>query len=319
MSKALGTSGIKVPPLCLGGNVFGWTTDEATSFRILDRAYERGLRFIDTADVYTNWVEGNPGGVSETILGRWIKARGNRTSIVLATKVGARMSREKKGLSRAYIQTAIEDSLARLQTDYVDLYQSHYPDPRTPIEETLAAFDGLIKQGKVRVIGSSNLDRKALEDALSSQAGTALPPYATIQAEYNLFSRAEFEEIEPIYRDNHIGLLSYFSLASGFLTGKYRSLEEIAGAARKEELQKYFTARGERILAALRSISDARATQPSVVALAWLMSRPAVTAAVASASSESQVDQLALAMDCHLNPDELDFLDRESAQVDAAS
>src|SRR3954452_24229598 len=253
--RRLGQSDLMVSPLCLGGNVFGWTADEATSFKILDGFVDAGLNFIDTADVYSAWVPDHTGGESESIIGRWMKARGNRHKVVIATKVGW-----DRGLSAARIRTAVEASLKRLQTDYIDLYQSHKDDPNTPLEETLGAHAELIKAGKVRAIGASNYSAARLREALDVSARTGLPRYESLQPEYNLHDRAGYEaELEPLCRENSLGVICYYALASGFLTGKYRSEADFGQSARGQRMGKYLNERGRRILAALGRCGRARA------------------------------------------------------------
>src|SRR4051794_39511142 len=223
-TRPLGNSGLDVAPLAFGGNVFGWTIDEATSFRLLDAFVEAGFNLVDTADVYSRWAPGNKGGESETILGKWFRSSGKRDRVVLATKVGMEMGPGKKGLSRAYILRAVEDSLRRLQTDYIDLYQSHVDDPETPLQETLATYAELIKEGKVRAIGASNYSADRLAEAVQVSNRFGYPRYESLQPEYNLYDREKFETVlEPLCLERNIGVIPYYSLASGFLTGKYRS------------------------------------------------------------------------------------------------
>jgi len=312
--RRLGSSDILVPPLCFGGNVFGWTADEATSFRLLDGLFEAGFNFIDTADVYSRWVKGNEGGESEAIIGRWMKARGNRGRIVLATKVGADMGLGRRSLAPDYVRTAVEASLKRLQTDHIDLYFSHWDDPETPFEDVLATYEELIKAGKVRLIGASNLSASRLFEALAVSAREKLPRYEVLQPEYNLCEREGFEaELEPICRRNGLGVVTYFSLAAGFLTGKYRSEADAGKSVRgREVVGKYLNARGTRILAALDEVAQARGATPAQVALAWIMARPSVTAPIASASRLEQLPDLLAAA-------ELSLTTAEVARLDAAS
>lgn len=297
-----------------GGNVFGWTLDECGSFEMIDACLDAGLNTIDTADVYSRWVPGHTGGESETVLGNYFSARGNRDRFVLATKVGMNMGTGKEGLSKDYIITAVEDSLRRLQTDYIDLYQSHSDDETTPLEETLEAYQRLIEQGKVRAVGASNYRGERLEQALKVAEIQRLPSYASAQPFYNLYDRQDFEQdLQPVCRRRQIAVIPYFALASGFLTGKYRSREDARGAAREQFIGKYFDARGMRILAALDEVAQASAATPAAVALAWLMSRPEVTAPIASATSKTQLDQLVSAITLKLDESSLDKLDMASA------
>ncbi|AWB08472.1 alcohol dehydrogenase (plasmid) [Azospirillum humicireducens] len=313
--RPLGHSGLTVSPLCFGGNVFGWTADEATSFRLLDAFVDAGFNFIDTADVYSAWAPGNTGGESETIIGNWMKSRGNRDSIVLATKVGSEMGPGRKGLSPAWIRTAVEDSLKRLQTDRIDLYQSHWDDPSTPFEDTLGAYKELIDQGKVRAIGASNLTAARLREALEVSARTGLPRYETLQPDYNLYSRAGYEaELEGICRENGLGVINYYSLAAGFLTGKYRSAEDAGKSARGNGVvSKYLNERGRAILAALDEVAGRHGATPGQVAIAWLIARPGLTAPIASASKPEQMGDLIAAVRLRLDAEDIGRLDRASA------
>ncbi|MBB3772149.1 aryl-alcohol dehydrogenase-like predicted oxidoreductase [Angulomicrobium tetraedrale] len=313
--RRLGSSDILVPPLCFGGNVFGWTADEATSLRLLDGLFEAGFTFIDTADVYSRWASGNQGGESETIIGKWMKARGNREKIVLATKVGSDMGLGKRCLKPDYVRTAIEASLKRLQTDYVDLYFSHWDDPETPFEDVLATYDELIKAGKVRLIGASNLTASRLFDALAVSAREGLPRYEVVQPEYNLYAREGYEaEIEPICQRNGLGVVAYYALAAGFLTGKYRTPADAAASVRGEDVVKtYLNPRGLRILAALDEVAAAHGASPAQVALAWIMARPSLTAPIASASRVEQLADLFAAASLTLAPADMARLDAASA------
>jgi aryl-alcohol dehydrogenase-like predicted oxidoreductase len=312
--RRLGRSDLLVPPLCLGGNVFGWTADEPTSFAILDAAVEAGLTFVDTADVYSRWIPGNHGGESETILGRWMKARGNRDRVVVATKVGLEMGPDQKGLSRAYVLQAVEASLRRLQTDVIDLYQSHRDDPATPVEETLEAYQALIAAGKVRFIGASNYDAARLGAALDAHEKSGLPRYESLQPSYNLCDRREYEaELEPLCRARGVGVIPYYSLAAGFLTGKYRSEADLAGRARAETVSRYLTPRGLRTLGVLDTVAARHGAKPAHVALAWLIARPGITAPIASATSVAQVHDLAKATALQLGAEDIAALDAVSA------
>ena len=313
--RRLGRSELSVPPLCFGCNIFGWTVDEATSFALLDRLLESGLTFLDTADVYSRWVAGHEGGESEAIIGRWMKDRGCRDRIVLATKVGMEMGEGKVGLSPAYIARAVEDSLRRLQTDRIDLYQSHKDDPDTPQAETLGAYQRLIEAGKVRVIGASNFSAGRLQEALALSATQGLPRYESMQPEYNLYDRASFEgALQRVCAENDVGVIGYFSLAAGFLTGKYRSEADYAKSPRgARSIPKYMNPRGLRILGALDAVAGETGAAPATVALAWLMARPAVTAPIASATTPAQIEALLAATRLKLSPAQTTLLDEASA------
>jgi aryl-alcohol dehydrogenase-like predicted oxidoreductase len=314
--RELGRSGLKVPALCLGGNVFGWTADEARSFELLDALLESGLNFVDTADVYSHWVPGNHGGESETILGKWFKARGNRDRVILATKVGLPMGEGKQGLSRKYIRQAVEDSLRRLQTSYIDLYQSHRDDTNTPQEETLGVYAELIAEGKVRVIGASNFTAARLQSAMEASREHNLPRYESLEPEYNLYDRAGYEAaLEGVCAKNGLGVIPYFSLASGFLSGKYHSAQEAASVPRAGMLKKYFNPRGMRILAALEEVAREGNTKPAQVALAWLMARPGITAPIASATTVEQLRELVAATRLGLTHDAIEKLSLASAET----
>lgn len=314
-TRRLGRSDLSVPPLTFGCNIFGWTVDEATSFGLLDRLLEVGLTFLDTADVYSRWAPGHTGGESEAIIGRWMKARGCRDRIVLATKVGMDMGDGKVGLAPAYVAKAVEDSLRRLQTDRIDLYQSHKDDPETPLAETLGAYQRLVEAGKVRVIGASNFSAERFQEALDVSAKEGLPRYETMQPEYNLYDRASYEgALETVCAANEIGVIGYFSLAAGFLTGKYRSEADYAKSPRgARSIPKYMNERGQRILAALDAVAGETGSQPGPVALAWLMAKPTVTAPIASATTPEQIDALLAATQLTLTPDQMKRLDEASA------
>lgn len=313
--RQLGRSGIQVPVLTFGGNVFGWTIDEQTSFSLLDALVEKGLNFIDTADVYSRWAPGNKGGESEVIIGNWLKKSGKRDQIVLATKVGMDLGDGKTGLAPAYIRQAVDASLKRLQTDYIDLYQAHRDDADTPLQETLAAFDALIKEGKVRAIGASNYADDRLREALKISADNGLARYETLQPEYNLYDRAGYESgLEQVAVEHGLGVINYYSLASGFLSGKYRSKEDAAKSARGQGVvEKYLNDRGLKIVNALVQIADARHASPAQVALAWQIARPSVTAPIVSATSLAQVDELAKAAVLRLKDDDLRLLSEVSS------
>jgi aryl-alcohol dehydrogenase-like predicted oxidoreductase len=312
--RKLGNSGLEVFPLAFGGNVFGWTVDEAMSFKLLDAFVGSGFNFIDTADVYSKWVPGNRGGESETILGKWLKRPGNRNKVFLATKVGMEMGPNKKGLSRSYIMLAVEDSLKRLQTDYIDLYQSHTDDPETPLEETFETYARLIQQGKVRAIGASNFGAERLLRALEISRQGGYPSYQSLQPLYNLYDRADYEtKLETMCREKGLGVITYYSLASGFLTGKYRSEKDMSKSPRGQRAGKYLNERGRRILEALDRVAKERGSTPATVSLAWLIARPGITAPIASATSLEQLQELMAAPKLELSPSEIELLTRESA------
>ena len=312
--RKLGHTDIEVSPLAFGGNVFGWTADEAMSFKLLDAFVDAGFNLIDTADVYSHWAPGNKGGESETIIGKWLQRSGRRDRVVIATKVGKEMGPDRKGLSKSYILRAVEDSLQRLQTDFIDLYQSHADDPQTPLEETLAAYDQLIKEGKVRVIGASNYDAKRLDQALKVSEQQGFPRYQCLQPLYNLYDRADFEkELESLCRQQGLSVISYFSLASGFLTGKYRSAEDLTDRARADMVKKYLNERGLRILAALDKVARQHELAPVKVALAWLIAQPSITAPIASATSLEQLQMLIDATAVELDRSAVDLLNAASA------
>jgi aryl-alcohol dehydrogenase-like predicted oxidoreductase len=311
-TRTIGTSNLQVAPLVLGANVFGWTADERTSFSILDAFVEQGLNFVDTADGYSHWAEGNQGGESETIIGKWFKQSGKRDKIVLATKVG--MWQKRPGLSAANIEAALNDSLRRLQTDYIDVYFSHIDDDKTPFEETLGAYQKLIKAGKVRVIGASNFSGERLEAALKVSQELDLPAYQILQPEYNLYDRQSYEaDLEPIAQAHKLAVVTYFSLASGFLSGKYRSKADAAKGARGALVDKYFNERGLRIVDALVDVAGRNNTTPATVALAWIIARPGVTAPIASATSVAQLESLAAATRLQLSPADMKLLAEASA------
>ncbi|MGO4578470.1 aldo/keto reductase [Cupriavidus sp. 2TAF22] len=313
--RKLGRSGLEVSPLAFGGNVFGWSVDEATSFRLLDAFVGAGLNFIDTADVYSRWVPGNQGGESEAILGKWFRRSGKRADVVLATKVGMDMGEGRKGLSRAYIERAVDASLQRLQTDYIDLYQSHTDDQDTPLEETLDTYDRLIKAGKVRAIGASNYTAARLAEALETSRRLGLPRYESLQPHYNLYTRNEYEsELETLVLREGIGVFNYYALASGLLSGKYRSEADLdKSSARGQRVKAYLDARGLGILAALDDVAARHGANPTRVALAWQIARPSITAPIASATSVAQLDDLIAATRLQLGADDIALLDKASA------
>ena len=312
--RKLGNTGFDVAPLAFGGNVFGWTVDEATSFHLLDAFVDAGFNLIDTADSYSRWVTGHQGGESETIIGRWIAARGRHDDVVIATKVGSDMGLGRKCLRKDYILQAAEASLRRLQVDAIDLYQSHWDDETTPLDETLEAYATLIAQGKVRAIGASNLSADRLQQALDVSARNGLPRYLTLQPPYNLYDRATFEgPLASLCIREGLGVISYFALAAGFLTGKYRSEADFAKSARGGGMSKYLNPRGLRILAALDRVAADKHATPAAVALAWLIDRPGLTAPIASATSVEQLGGLIGATRLRLDADAVRALDQASA------
>jgi aryl-alcohol dehydrogenase-like predicted oxidoreductase len=318
-TRKLGSSTLEVSPLCLGGNVFGWTADEKASFAILDALVAAGFNFVDTADMYSTWVPGHKGGESETIIGNWLKRTGNRSKVIIATKVGMEMGPNDKGLAKAYIFRAVERSLERLQTDYIDLYQSHKDDAATPIEETLEAYAELIKQGKVRAIGASNYTAERLAAALQVSEQHGYARYESLQPHYNLYERAGYEAaLEPLCLAKGLGVIPYFSLASGFLTGKYRSEKDLAKSPRGQSVKKYLDERGLRILAALDQVAREKHSTPGKVALAWLLARPGITAPIASATSVEQLRDLIDATNLTLDRTSIELLNQASAWTTSA-
>ena len=315
VQRQLGRSGIAVPPLCFGSNVFGWTADETTSFGLLDALLDHGLNFVDTADVYSRWADGHRGGESETIIGRWIKARGNRDRVIIATKVGMDMGEGRVGLRPDYIARAVEDSLSRLGTDYIDLYQSHKDDPDTVQAETLGAYQRLIEAGKVRAIGASNFGAARLAEALALSRSQNLPRYETLQPLYNLYDRGEYEgALEDVCLREGVGVIPFYALAAGFLTGKYRSEADYGQSPRgARTIPNYMNERGLRILAGLDEVAAARGAKLASVALAWLMAKPSITAPIASATSITQLQDLVAATRLELTDDEVARLDAAGA------
>jgi aryl-alcohol dehydrogenase-like predicted oxidoreductase len=312
--RPIGRSGLSVAPLAFGGNVFGWTVDEPRAFRLLDAFVEAGFHLIDTADEYSTWVPGHQGGESETILGRWLRASGRREDVVIATKVGMEMPSGGKGLSREHIEESIAGSLARLQTDHIDLYQSHEDDPETPLEETLETYAGLLAEGKVRAIGASNFTAERLTEALEVSRTHGWPRYESLQPRYNLLDRDDYEgELERVCRSAGLGVLTYSSLAAGFLSGKYRSKSDIGKSQRGPWLEGRFTDRGRRVLAALDAVSERLGVAPSTVAIAWIVERPTVTAAIASATSREQLGELMAGATLQLDAASRKLLDDASA------
>ena len=311
--RHLGKSGLEIAPLMFGGNIFGWTVDEPTSFTLLDAFVDAGFNAIDTADIYSRWVPGNEGGESETIIGNWLKKTGKRDQVIIATKLGIEMGPDKKGLGKDYVLRAVEDSLRRLQTDYIDLYQSHTDDKETPLEETLEAYGQLIKAGKVRAIGASNYSGARLTEAREIAIAKGLPTYESLQPHYNLYDRAGYEQdMEPVVLQQGIGVIPYFSLASGFLTGKYRSEEDFGKSARGGGMKKYLNERGFAILAALDSVAAQHNSNPARVAIAWLMARPGITAPIASATNLTQLEDLIEATRLELSEGDIETLNKAS-------
>jgi aryl-alcohol dehydrogenase-like predicted oxidoreductase len=312
--RKLGTTGFDVAPLALGGNVFGWTADEAMSFRLLDAFVGAGFNLVDTADSYSRWATGHQGGESETVIGRWIARRGRHDDVIIATKVGSDMGQGHKVLRKDYILQAAEASLRRLQVDCIDLYQSHWDDENTPLDETLGAYEQLMRQGKVRAVGASNYSTARLEQALDTGKARDLPRYQTLQPLYNLYDRDTFEgELKNLCARENIGVITYFSLAAGFLTGKYRSATDFGKSARGPGMKKYLNPRGLKILDALDEIARRCNATPAQISLAWLMARPGVTAPIASATKLAQLDELLRATTLKLDPEAMLALERASA------
>jgi len=317
-TRKLGNTGLETGPLALGGNVFGWTADEPTSFELLDAFVASGLNLVDTADVYSKWIPGHKGGESETIIGNWLEKRGGRDKVLIATKVGVEMAPGENGLSKAYILREVERSLGRLKTDYIDLYQSHRDDAETPFEETLEAYAELIKAGKVRAIGASNYKADRLAESLKVSASKGLPRYETLQPWYNLYDRADFEgELADLCRRENIAVIPYFSLASGFLTGKYRSEKDLAGRARAYRVKDMLNERGFRILKALDTVSAEIGATPAQVSLAWLVAKGMV-APIASATNLDQLKEIIGGATLKLGPEAVRLLDEASAYSKAA-
>ena len=311
--RRLGRTDISIAPLVFGGNVFGWTADKPTSFALLDRFAQAGLNAIDTADVYSAWAPGNKGGESEAIVGEWMQARANREKIVVITKVGSPMGEGKQGLSARYIAEAVEASLKRLRTDRIDVYLSHWPDAKTPYEETLSAYAALLKAGKVRAVGASNLDASQLRAALDVAGAHALPRYDVLQPEYNLYDRSGFDgALRDLCVKEEIGVITYFSLAKGFLSGKYRGEADLGQSVRGGDVKAYLNARGMRILAALDEVAAKHKAKPAEIALAWLIAHPGISAPIASATSLAQVDSLIKAASLELDAGDLAALDKAS-------
>lgn len=311
--RTLGKTDLAIAPIVFGGNVFGWTIDEQKSFEILDHFVESGFNFIDTADVYSTWVSGNKGGESETIIGNWLKKTNKRQEIIIATKVGSDMG-QGKSLKKDYIINAVEHSLSRLQTDYIDLYFSHFDDETTPVDETLGAYESLIKAGKVRWLGASNFSADRLKESLLFSANNNIPRYEVYQPGYNLFDREEFEQShEKICLDHGLGVITYYSLASGFLTGKYRIEDDLKKSQRGGGVKKFLTERGFKILDALDKVAETHGVEQASVALAWLLQRPSVTAPIASVTDLSQLKSFTEAANLKLTAEDISLLDQASS------
>lgn len=309
--RTLGKSELQVAPFAFGGNVFGWTADEKTSFHLLDAFVDAGFNLVDTADVYARWIPGKKGGESESIIGNWLNQSGKRQQIILATKVGKPMGEGKKGLSSEYIREAVDASLKRLKTDYIDLYQSHDDDQNTPLEETLETFSDLIKEGKIRVAGASNYKAERLAEALKLSDEKGLARYQTLQPEYNLYDREGFEnELQPLCAKEGLSVISYYSLASGFLTGKYRSENDLKKSRRGSGVKKYLDEKGFAILKALDEVAQKHNIKPAQVSLAWLMAQPTIAAPIASATSVEQLKELAKAAEIKLDEESLELLNQ---------
>jgi aryl-alcohol dehydrogenase-like predicted oxidoreductase len=312
--RELGKSGLKVAPLTFGGNVFGWTVDKKQSFKLLDAFADAGFNFIDTADTYSWWVEGNKGGESEAIIGDWLAERKNRENIILSTKVGSQNNEHPINVSKKFILQSVEQSLKRLKTDYIDLYQTHFDDEKTPVEETLSAYQQLIKEGKVRVIGTSNMSPKRILESLKAAENDGLPKYQTLQPLYNLMERDNYEkELRGIVEENNMGVLNYYSLASGFLTGKYRSKSDLDKSQRGGGIEKYLTEKGFNVLEALDKISEKHDTAQAAISLAWLMARPTITAPIVSATSLKQMEAIIKAPQLKLDAEDMEVLNRVSS------
>jgi aryl-alcohol dehydrogenase-like predicted oxidoreductase len=310
--RKLGTTGLEIAPLVFGGNIFGWTVDQPTSFKLLDAFVAAGFNSVDTADMYSRWMTGHTGGESEIIIGEWMKRNGNRGKMIVATKVGMDMGEGRKGLSKTHILRSAEDSLKRLQTDYIDLYQSHTDDAETQFEETLGAYAQLIKEGKIRAIGASNYKADRLAAALEASRKSGLPAYQTLQPNYSLIEREYENNLEPLCEKEGLGVINYFPLAAGFLTGKYRSESDATGKARARNVTKYLNERGFKILSALDQVAKKFNATPARVSLAWLLARPSVTAPIVSATNLDQLKDLVASVDLALDRKSIELLNRAS-------
>ncbi len=312
--RELGTTGLKVAPLTFGGNVFGWTVAKKMSFKLLDAFVDADFNFIDTADTYSWWADGNKGGESEAIIGAWFADRKNRDRIILSTKVGSQNGERPINVGKKFILESVEQSLKRLKTDYIDLYQTHFDDENTPVEETLSAYQQLIKEGKVRAIGTSNMSPKRIRESLKAAKTDGLPKYETLQPLYNLMEREPYEkELRSIIEENNMGVLSYFSLAAGFLTGKYRSKTDLDKSIRGGGLEKYLNEKGKTVLEALDAISQKHHTTQAAVSLAWLMARPTITAPIVSATSLKQMESIIKAPQLKLDAQDIEMLNLASS------
>lgn len=311
--RELGNSGLDVAPITFGGNVFGWTVDKQQSFKLLDAFVDAGFNFIDTADTYSWWVKGNKGGESEAIIGEWFAQRKNRDKIILSTKVGSQNNEHPKDVSKKFILESVEKSLKRLKTDYIDLYQTHFDDEVTPVEETLSAYQQLIKEGKVRVIGTSNMSATRIRESLKAAEKEGLPRYETLQPLYNLMERKDYEnKLKDLVEKNNMGVLSYYSLASGFLTGKYRSEDDLNKSKRGGGVEKYLNNKGFKVLKALDNISHKHGTTQATITLAWLLARPTITAPIVSATSIKQMESIIKAPQLKLDQEDMDVLNNVS-------
>lgn len=312
--RKLGLTALEVSPIAFGGNVFGWTLDEAASFQLLDAFLDNDYNFIDTADVYSKWAPGNKGGESETIIGNWLSKRGKRDDVIIATKLGAEMDKDKKGLKASYIKEAVEASLLRLKTDYIDLYQSHYDDEATPVEETMEALNTLITEGKVRYIGASNFKAERIAESNEFARKNGLQPYISIQPLYNLYDRQKFEtEYLSLVQEQNLAVINYYALASGFLSGKYRTEADLSKSQRGETVKQYLNERGERILVALEEVATNKGVTKAQIAIAWLLHKPFITAPIASATNEKQLHDLITSAEIELNAEEIKLLDNASS------
>ena len=312
--RELGKSRLYVKPIAFGGNVFGWTVDEKQSFKLLDAFVDADFDFIDTADTYSWWIDGNTGVESETIIGKWFADRKNRDKVILSTKVGSQNSERPKNISKKFILKSVEDSLRRLKTDYIDLYQTHFDDEVTPVEETLSAYQQLIKEGKVRVIGTSNMSPERIRQSLKASEKEGLPKYETLQPLYNLMEREPYEkELRTIVEENNMGVLNYYSLASGFLTGKYRSKDDFSKSPRGYGMEKYLNEKGFKVLETLDQVSEKHSINAATVSLAWLLARPTITAPIVSATSLKQLQSIIDAPKLKLDEMDMDMLNKASA------
>lgn len=311
--KKLGLSDLEVSPIAFGGNVFGWTLNEQASFGMLDAFIDGGYNFIDTADVYSKWVSGNKGGESETIIGNWISKRGKRDDLILATKLGAEMAPDKKGLKASYVKEAVEASLKRLKTDYIDLYQTHYDDEDTPVGETIAALNELINEGKVRYIGASNYKAARIAESNEFARANNLQGYVSLQPLYNLYDREKFEtEYLNLVTQENLAVLNYYALASGFLTGKYKSEADLNKSQRGAGIKQYLNDRGFKILTALEELATVKKVAKSQIAIAWLLHKPYITAPIASATNSKQLHDLMESANISLTAEEIKLLDYAS-------